>query len=92
MQPRVRDLSPDTRHLIEQLLGHPVAETEPIFLRTIPLVKEAPPYEERLKIVNQMEAYFERSDKNVETVDARELEEAAEEAIREVRKARKAAL
>ena len=86
MEHRVKDLPVDARHWVEQLLGRPVGENETISVRSIPVIKEAPPFEKRLEIAKEMDEYFKRIDKKLQGVDERELQEAVEEAIREVRK------
>jgi len=88
MQHRVSDLPSEARHLVEQLLGRPVADEETISVRAVPVVKNAPPLARRREIARQMDDYFARIDQRMEGVDERELDGAIEEAIREVRKSR----
>ena len=90
MQHRVRDLSPDARVVMEQLVGHSLVDTDLLVIRSIPLVKDGPTPEERVEIAKQFAAHFDRVNERIEGIDEREFEEAADEAIREVRKSRKA--
>ena len=92
MQHRVRDLPSEARHLVEQLLGRPVADEETISVRAVPVVKNAPLLARRREIARQMDDYFARIDKRMVDVDERELDDAIEEAIREVRKSRASSL
>jgi hypothetical protein len=45
----VKDLSPDQRHVIESLLGHPVSEEGQVSVNTVP----APPAPEWLRSIQQ---------------------------------------
>ena len=91
MQHRVKDLQPNQRQLIEHLMGRPVADDETILLGSIPIVKAAAPYEERLKIAAELESHFDRVNERMRDVDPNEFEQAVAEAIREVRKSHKVA-
>jgi len=82
MQHRVRDLSPDARLVVEQLLGRPLVETDMITIGSIPLVKAGPTPEQRIEIEKELSAHFDRVNDKIEGIDERAFEEAVAEAIR----------
>ena len=85
MEHHVRDLSTDARQLIEQLLGRPVNDEETISVRSLPVVKEAPPLAERVRIGEELDRYFAGIDRKLASVDPDELEDALDEAMKHVR-------
>ncbi len=85
MQQRVKDIPIDARHWVEQLLGRQVKDDETIWVRTAPIIKEAPLLEERSALVQELEAYFDEIEKQREGVDPKELEAAYDAAMRHVR-------
>ena len=70
----VKDLRPEIAELMEQL--------------RIPgrIIKEAPPPEERARIAQKLQAYFEKVDQRLKDVNEREWDEAVNEAMRHVRR------
>lgn len=72
----VKDLSPDQRHTIESLLGHPVSEEEQVSVRTIP----APPAPEWLRSIQQ-----DAKEKGVDRLTAEEIDAEIASARRERR-------
>jgi hypothetical protein len=72
----VKDLSPDQRHVIESLLGHPVSEEEQVSVNTLP----APPVPEWLRSIQQ-----DAKEKGVDRLTAEEIDAEIAAARRERR-------
>ncbi len=78
-----KNLSPDQKAVIENLLGRRVLHTETISLRSI---KAAPmPDEARHKLANELQAYFAKLDARRQPATEAEEEEILNEAMRSVR-------
>jgi len=84
----VKDLSPDQRRAIENLLGRPVSEDESVSIKSIrPSAILAPHLspEERREALEKLRRYFAKVDAQRKPVSESEEEEIISEALRSTR-------
>lgn len=88
MPHHVKDLSPDQRRTVEDLLGRPVADDESVSIKSIQPSKIIPPRlspEERKEAFEQLRRYFAKVDAQRRPVSEAEEEEIINEALRSTR-------
>ena len=84
----VKDLSPDQKRAIENLLGHPVSEDESVSIKSIRPSAIIPPQlspQEREETLDKLRRYFVRVDAQRKPVSEKEEEEIINEALRSTR-------
>jgi len=84
----VKDLSPDQKRAIENLLGHPVSEDESVSIKSIRPSAIIPPQlspDEREKALDKLRRYFAKVDAQRTPVSEKEEEEIINEALRSTR-------
>ncbi len=85
----VKDLSPEDRRAIENLLGRPLDEDESVSIKSIRPSAIIPPSltpEERKEAVKKLHQYFAKVDAQRKPVSAEEEEAIINEALRSVRR------
>ena len=78
---KAKDLSPDQRAVIEDLVGHSISDHEEISLRVFQPPKDISP-ERRQEILDGLNAYFARIDAQRKPLSDEEAEEIINEALR----------
>jgi hypothetical protein len=84
----VKDLSPDQKRAIENLLGHPVSEDESVSIKSIRPSAIIPPQlspDERKEALDELRRYFAKVDAQRRPVSEKEEEEIINEALRSTR-------
>ena len=84
----VKDLSPEERRAVENLLGHPVSEDESVSIKTIRPAAIMPPQlspEERQEALEKLRRYFAKVDAKRQSVSEAEEEGIINEALRSTR-------
>jgi len=84
----VKDLSPDQKRAIENLLGHPVSEDESVSIKSIRPSAIIPPQlspDEREEALDKLRRYFAKVDAQRRPVSEEEEEEIINEALRSTR-------
>ncbi len=84
----VKDLSPDQKRAIENLLGHPVAEDESVSIKSIRPSTIIPPElspEDRKEALEKLRRYFAKVDAQRKPVSGWEEDEIINEALRSTR-------
>jgi hypothetical protein len=84
----VKDLSPDQKRAIENLLGHPVSEDESVSIKSIRPSAIIPPQlspDERKEALEKLRGYFAKVDAQRKPVSEKEEEEIINEALRSTR-------
>lgn len=84
----VKDLSPDQKRAIENLLGHAVSEDESVSIKSIRPSAIIPPQlspQERKEALEKLRRYFAKVDAHRAPVSEREEEEIINEALRSSR-------
>jgi hypothetical protein len=84
----VKDLSPDQKRAIENLLGHPVSEEESVSIKSIRPSAIIPPQlspDERKEALEKLRRYFAKVDAQRRPVSEKEEEEIINEALRSTR-------
>jgi hypothetical protein len=85
----VKDLSPEDRRAIENLLGRPLDEDESVSIKSIRPSAIIPPRltpEERKEAIKKLRQYFAKVDAQRKPVSAEEEEAIINEALRSVRR------
>lgn len=82
---RMRDLPPEARGLIENLIGRPMTEDETFSIRPLPLRKEGADRARALDVAVKLEKYFSEIDAQHPPVSAEEAADAMDEAMRAIR-------
>ena len=80
----VRDLSPEARQVVEQLLGRPLEENEQISLHAYK-VSEEPSSAAKQEALRDLRALWARADEKTKDIPEEEWEEIVDEAMRSVR-------
>jgi hypothetical protein len=86
----VKDLSPDQKRAIENLLGHKVSEDESVSIKSIRPASIIPPQlspEDRQEALEKLRRYFAKVDAQRRPVSESEEEEIINEALRSTRPA-----
>ena len=84
----VKDLSPDQRQTVENLLGRPVAEDESVSIKSIRPSAILPPQlspEERIEALEKLRQYFAKVDAQRKPVSEAEEDQIINEALRSTR-------
>ncbi|HEV2988536.1 MAG TPA: hypothetical protein VG759_08845 [Candidatus Angelobacter sp.] len=84
----VKDLSPEQRRAVENLLGHPVGEDESVSIKSIRPSAIIPPRlspDERQQAIEEVRQYFAKVDAQRKPVSEAEEEEIINEALRSTR-------
>jgi hypothetical protein len=84
----VKDLSPDQRRTVENLLGRRVADDESVSIKSVRPAAVLPPHlteEERGEALESIERYFAKVDAQRQPVSEAEEEEIINEALRSTR-------
>ena len=84
----VKDLSPDQRRAVENLLGRSVADDELVSIKSIRPAAILPPQlspEERVEALDRLRRYFAKVDSQRRPVSEAEEEEIINEALRSTR-------
>ena len=84
----VKDLSPEERRTVENLLGRPVAEDESVSIKGVRTSAIVPPDlspDERKEMVQKLQQYFAKIDSQRAPVSEAEEEEIINEALRSTR-------
>jgi hypothetical protein len=84
----VKDLSPDQKLAIENLLGHPVSEDESVSIKSIRPSAIIPPQlspEDRQEALEKLRRYFAKVDEQRKPASESEEEEIIDEALRSTR-------
>jgi hypothetical protein len=83
---RVKDLSPDQRVVIENLLGRALLDDESLTIRPARILKDAPTGAERVTAFHRYHDSLDRLAERVKDVDEEEIDAAITEALRAVRR------
>lgn len=84
----VKDLSPEERRAVENLLGRPVAEDESVSIKSIRPSSIVPPQlspDERTGVIEKLRLYFAKVDAQRAPISEDEEEEIINEALRSTR-------
>ena len=84
----VKDLSPDQKRAIENLLGHPVSEDESVSIKSIrpsAIISPQLSPDERKVALDKLRRYFAKVDAQRRPVSEKEEEETINEALRSTR-------
>jgi hypothetical protein len=84
----VKDLSPDQRHAVENLLGRSVADDESVSIKSVRPAAILPPQlspEERAEALERLRGYFAKVDSQRGPVSDAEEDEIINEALRSTR-------
>ena len=82
----VKDLSPDQRVPIEDLLGRTLLDEESLTIRPVQILKDAPIGSERVTAFRRYQDSLDRFAERVRDVDEEEIDAAIDEAVRAARR------